>query len=232
MNGPRVVAFVHAKGWSERVPGKNLRWLGDRPLFCHAIAIARATRGVDEVVIDSDHDEILHIGARHGATPLRRPAALAASTATGDDLAFWQASSRPASEIVLQVVPTAPFLLPASVERAIALLAEPGVHSVAGVFSEALYTWVKGRPAYYDAAGRIPNSQNLAPTTWETTGLYGNRTGTVLESRRRLDPERCRPVPLTRIEAIDVNTPADFAFAETVWRGLQIRETHVPASPR
>lgn len=67
----RVVAFVHAKGSSERVPGKNLAILGDRPLFTHAIAVARAAAAVDEVVIDSDSEAILSLGAAHGATPLR-----------------------------------------------------------------------------------------------------------------------------------------------------------------
>ena len=119
---PRVVAFVHAKGSSERVPGKNLRVLGDRPLFCHAIAIARAASLVDEVVIDSDHDGILSLGEAHGATALRRPARLASNSTTGDELAHWQACARPGAEIVLQVIPTAPFLAPASVDRAIAML--------------------------------------------------------------------------------------------------------------
>lgn len=73
MTQPRVVAFVHAKGRSERVPSKNLRVLGDRPLFCHAIANALAAERVEHVVIDSDSDEILDIGKSYGATPLKRP---------------------------------------------------------------------------------------------------------------------------------------------------------------
>src|SRR5438094_7225300 len=102
-NKREVVAFVHAKGKSERVPSKNLRLLGDRPLFCHALANARAARLVDRVVIDSDSDEILSIGAAHGAEALKRPASLATNRTTGDDLALWQARSAPGAEIVLQV---------------------------------------------------------------------------------------------------------------------------------
>ena len=232
MSAARVVAFVHAKGASERVPGKNLRTLGDRPLFCHAIAIARAASRVDEVVIDSESDAILRLGAEHGAVPLRRPPELAEPAATGDDLAVWQAGSRPRSEIVVQVVPTAPFLAPASVDRAIELLDDPCVHSVAGVACEPLYLWRDGRPAYFDATGRIPNGQQLAPTTWETTGLYANRTRVVLASRRRLDPERCRGLLLSKLESLDVNTPDDFALAEIVWRGLHERAAAAPRASR
>ena len=78
-----VVAFVHAKGQSTRVPGKNMRTLGDAPMFCHAIRNALACKLIDLVVIDSENDEILETGARYGATPLKRPAELASNAATG-----------------------------------------------------------------------------------------------------------------------------------------------------
>jgi N-acylneuraminate cytidylyltransferase len=214
-----VVAFVHAKGRSQRVPGKNLRVLGDRPLFCHAIAIARASRRVDEVVVDSDCDEILAIGAEHGARPLRRPAALASNAATGDDLAYWQATHAGGAEIVIQVVPTAPFLRPESVDRAVDLIRERGVDSVVGCRSAPLYLWRDGRPAYHRADGAIPNSFELEPLLWETTGLYANRTEAVLRLRRRVNPERCAPILLTAVEAVDIDTPEDFELAEALWRG-------------
>ena len=215
----RVVAFVHAKGTSDRVTNKNLRHLGDRPLFAHALSIAHAASTVDEVVIDSDSDEILRIGVSLGATALKRPAALASNAATGDDLALWQARSRPEAEIVVQVIPTAPFLRPSSVDRAVALLAEPGVHSVAGVASDTLYLWSEGRPAYLTSDGRLPNSTELPPTVWETTGLYANRASVVRETGRRLDVAHCRGLLLSKLEAVDINTPEDFAFAEWLWRG-------------
>jgi CMP-N-acetylneuraminic acid synthetase len=216
----RVVAFVHAKGTSERVPSKNLRVLGDRPLFCHAIANARAARRVEEVVIDSDSDEILALGQAHGAHPLKRPAELATNASSGDALAYWQASSRPDSRIVLQVIPTAPFLKPESIDRAIELVETGDIESVAGVFADVLYTWREGRPDYYRNDGTLPNSSELVPTLFETTGLYANRTATVLATRRRMNPNRVVPLLLSRLEAVDINTPEDFAFAELLWRGL------------
>jgi CMP-N-acetylneuraminic acid synthetase len=227
---PRVVAFVHAKGTSTRVPGKNLRMLGDRPLFCHAIAHARAAQRVDEVVIDSDSDAILSIGASHGARPLQRPARLATNDATGDDLAYWQASNAPGAEIVLQVVPTAPFLAPESIDAAVDLLREHGVDSVVGCRCEALYLWRGGRPAYFRPDGSIPNSYELEPLTWETTGLYANRAAAVLRLKKRMNPDSCLPLVLDPIEAVDIDTPEDFALAEALWRGLRGTTTAAPAA--
>ena len=155
----KIIAFVHAKGTSTRVPSKNLRVLGDKPLFCHAITNAIEASMVDAVVIDSDSEEILEIGKQYGAIPLLRPKELATNLATGDDLAFWQASNFPQSKIVLQVIPTAPFLKSVSIDNAVKLLMDNvDKDSVAGVFEDALYTWSNGKPDYYKPDGTIPNS--------------------------------------------------------------------------
>lgn len=216
-----VVAFVHAKGTSERIPSKNMRILGDLPLFCHAIYNAKAARFVDAVVIDSDSDEILKIGKEHGAMPLERPKELANNMATGDDLAYWQASNFPHSDIVVQVIPTAPFLTPKSIDDAITMLkTNPDLDSVAGVYKDVFYTWKDGRPNYYKTDGTIPNSVDLEQIVYETTGMYANHTASVLRTKRRLNPDNCKACFLSKIEAVDINTEEDFMFAEVIWKGL------------
>lgn len=226
-----VVVVVHAKGTSERLPDKNLRTLGDRPLFCHAIGNALQTNRVDRVVIDSESDEILTVGAAYGATPLKRPPELATNQATGDDLARWQAENFRHSQCILQITPTSPFLKPASVDRAIEILERHSVDSVVGVLAEPLYRWIDGRPAYLRPDGTIPNSSDMAPVVYETTGLYANRTKAVLRTGRRVNPRSCRPLYLSRIEGIDINSLEDFRFAEVVWRGLHgVPETKPAAS--
>ncbi len=217
----QIIAFVHAKGSSDRVPSKNLRMLGDVPLFCHAIRNAKNAALVDRVVIDSDSDEILKIGQEHGAVALKRPAELATNRATGDDLAFWQASNYPSSSIVLQVIPTAPFIKSSSIDKAIQmLLDDPNTDSIAGVHEDVFYEWRGGRPAYYRADGTIPNSVELPKIIYETTGLYINRTAAVLKTRRRLNPDSCKPYVLSKLESVDINTGEDFQFAELLWIGM------------
>ncbi len=126
-------------------------------------------------------------------------------------------------------MPTAPFLRPASVDAAVDLLRERGVNSVVGVRREALYLWRDGRPAYLRPDGGIPNSFELEPLVWETTGLYVNRAARVRSLRRRLDADSCLPLPLTPIEAVDINAPEDFELAEALWRGLATRADARPA---
>lgn len=223
LNQASVVAFVHAKGESERLPGKNLRILGDRPLVCYAIRNALAARLVDAVVIDSDSDEILRVGADAGAIPIERPSYLAAKHITGHDLANYQAGLVPHAYLILQVVPTSPFILPATIDAVVNLINAKQLDSVMGCRRNALYEWVHCRPAY-EQDGAIPNSQELPERVVETTGLYAVRQLFAATKQRRTNVENCLPIWLSPMEAIDIDYEEDFEFAEIVWRGMQNRE--------
>jgi len=228
-SSPEVVAFVHAKGQSTRVPGKNMRKLGDAPMFCHAIRHALACELIDLVVIDSENDDILDMGEHHGATPLKRPPELASNAATGDDLMYWQASNYQDSRLVMQTVPTAPFIRPETYAAAIRAIDEQDVDSVCAVGKEAFYPWENGRPAYFRPDGTIPNSFELAPLIFETTGLYVTKTAHALAQRKRMNTENCYPLIVSKLEVLDINTPEDFELAEIVWHGLNRRSSKSPS---
>lgn len=213
----KVVAFVHAKGTSERLPGKNLRVLGDRPLFCHAIRNAREAKLVDAVVIDSDSDDILRIGEEHGAIPWKRPPGLATNETTGDDLAWWQAMICPEAKAIVQVVPTCPFTRPESINVAIAWLNKYA--SAVGVLHERRYTWASNKPQYYRDKW-IPNTQDMIGVTRETTGLYAVHRSVAAADRCRLWAADCKFVWQQPIEAIDIDTQDDWDLAELVWKGM------------
>jgi CMP-N-acetylneuraminic acid synthetase len=214
-----VIAFVHARYASSRIPRKNLRLLSGRPLIAWAINNARRCMDIDRVIIDSESDEILEVGERFGAEPLKRPLELALDIATGDDLAFWQASNFPESEICVQVVPTSPFISPETISGAISAVQCEGVNSAFSVREEPLYTWDNNWPSYLevrDGELKIKNSQDLEPTIYETTGLYANRTKWILRYKRRLDVDSHVMIKVSPIEAVDINTIDDFDLARAV----------------
>ncbi len=200
-----------------------MRMLGDAPMFCHAIRNALACELIDLVVIDSENDEILETGERHGAIPLKRPAELASNAASGDDLMYWQASNYKDARLVMQAVPTAPFIHPTTYAAAIRAIDEQGVDSVCAVGKESFYPWKDNRPAYFRPDGTIPNSFELEPLIFETTGLYVTKTAHALAHRKRMNTENCHPLVVSKLEVLDINTPEDFELAETVWWGLKGR---------
>jgi len=61
---PKVVAFVPAKGSSERIENKNAKLLDGRPLVVHTLDKLLKCRNVDEVYLDTESDDIAKL-ARH-----------------------------------------------------------------------------------------------------------------------------------------------------------------------
>jgi CMP-N-acetylneuraminic acid synthetase len=228
----KVAAVVHAKGKSERLPNKNLRRIGGKPLICHAIKNACDANLVKDVYIDSDSDAILKVGSAFGAIPLKRPPYLANNTITGDDLAYWQAQSLPQYDIIVQVVPTSPFTKPKTIDACISVV-EVGINSSFTGRVEKFYTWserVEGGdflPDYWDKQGKIKNSDYLPSTFVENTGVYAFKTEFAFRMRRRIDWNSYHVFLVSQEEMVDINTEEDFKFAEVVWKGLQSLKTNI-----
>jgi len=58
---PEVIAFIPARGGSKRIPGKNLKPLGGKPLLRYAVDSALDSGVFDEVVVSSDDEEVAAI---------------------------------------------------------------------------------------------------------------------------------------------------------------------------
>jgi CMP-N-acetylneuraminic acid synthetase len=214
------VGVIHAKESSERLPNKNLRQLQGEPLFIHAVKTSLETPSVDLTVIDSDSEKIRELGEKIGAKPIVRPTGLASNDASGDDLAYWQASNFPDYDVLVQIVPTAPFITPETVEKSIRILQETEIDSVASVRREAQYIWESGSPAYFDEYGEIPNSFELNETTIESTGLYTTRIEFIIDNKRRLNPNSCTGLEVNQIEAVNIDTINDLIFARLIALGM------------
>lgn len=61
---PRVVAFIPARGGSKRIPRKNLRRLGGKPLLRYAVDSAIESGVFSEVVVSSDDPEVSDLVAQ------------------------------------------------------------------------------------------------------------------------------------------------------------------------
>lgn len=215
MARPKVVAVVYAKGNSERVPGKNMRELGDVPLFWHITSTATRCQAIDKVVVDTDCDVIRNYAMNRNVAVIRRPSWLATNEATGDHLVARTAELFPSADIVVQLYPTSPFVGTVAIEKGIAAVAD-GWDSATGVQCRKQYLWTCGHPA-----DKVVPSQHLVPTVVETTGFYVTSRKYAFLARRRVNPKSCYGVELSHIESIDIDYEEDFFFAEIVWNGIK-----------
>ena len=116
---PKIVAFVPAKGTSSRVKSKNMRILGDKPLFLHMLDTLLSCSNVDEVYLDTESDEVFSLATGRNHFELRRLAELASNKTNGNQLLLHEASRVPDADIYVQALPTAPFLSRKTIEKAI-----------------------------------------------------------------------------------------------------------------
>jgi regulator of RNase E activity RraA/CMP-N-acetylneuraminic acid synthetase len=218
----RIVAFLPAKGFSDRVANKNMRAFNGEPFFCFMLRKLLACPVFDEVYIDSEDDNILRIGERLGARPLRRDPGLATNDTDGHALFFNEVRQVDAN-IYVQALCTAPFLSLDTITRAVSELRTRPYHdSVVLLRRDKAYDWIDGAPAYGDP---IPNSTDLSWRESEAMSFYAVRGETAHRTRKRIGERPIRLHVDDPVELIDVNTPADFALAETVAAGTLARET-------
>ena len=56
-----VTALLPMKGHSERVPSKNIRMLGEDPLFFHVLRSLESANFVSEIIVDTDSQKIMSL---------------------------------------------------------------------------------------------------------------------------------------------------------------------------
>lgn len=216
-----VVAFLPAKGTSERVLNKNTRMFCGEPLFLRTLRKLLRCPSVDAVYLDSDDPTILALGEQAGAIPLPRNPSLATNQTDGHQL-FANEVAQVDASIYLQVLCTSPFVTIETIERAIHILkTDQSYDSVVLGHEQVVYPWSNGLPDY--PYGAIPNSSDLQPQSCEGMSLYAVR-GEEARTRGRRIGERPYFLVGTPMECLDINTEGDWELTECVARGMRQKE--------
>lgn len=219
----KIVAFVPAKGQSERVRDKNLSVLDGDYLFKRKLRQALDCPAITEVCLDTESDTLADLATDLPVTRLVRPAALASNATDGHEMFAWECSQRPDADIWIQLLCTAPFVSAATINRAVdALLADPEADSLVAVTRAKQYCWDANTPAY--GAGRIPNSVDLPATVIEAMSLYIVRRPASGEVPTRRFGTRPILFEIDPIEQIDINRGSDLVIAETIAAGQRAAE--------
>ncbi len=224
---PGLLILVPARGGSKGLPGKNTRLLGGLPLLAWTARAIAASGVAARAVLTTDDPAIAEIGRAHGLeVPFLRPAALATDTAGSFEVVEhavdWlehETRFRPSAVMLLQ--PTCPFRRPERLAQALALLARPDTEGVIGVTAIDRALSVMYREGVGGALEPLApwddriRRQDVRPLLTPNGTLY-LCTRESLARHRRLFPPRLRPLPTGVIEAIDIDTPEDWALAEAV----------------
>ena len=208
------LVLIPARAGSQRLPEKNMRQLGDKPLLGHSIAYAQ-DNGFSNVVVTSNDARVLEYAKEVGVEAIKRPDALAGNeepVVTALQHAVNQLQKKYDAVILLQ--PTNPLRPEDLLIEAIAIFEREDCDSLMTVSRNGhkLGTISNNQfiPYNYEMGQR---SQDLEPLFYENGLLY--IFNTELLKQGKLLGEKNYPLIVDHPFAeIDIDTEADFKKAE------------------
>lgn len=219
------LCVIPARGGSKRIPRKNIREFGGKPMIAWSIEAAQASSCFDQIIVSTDDEEIADVAREWVAdVPFMRPAELA------DDLAGttpvvahavqWHQAEGHELTAVCCLYATAPFVEPADISQGLEWLDQSAADRF--VFTATAYASPIQRALRLDeASGEVhmwqpeqfsKRSQDLEPAYHDAGQFYWGRPKAWLQSGNLF--EGSKPLLLPRWRVQDIDTEDDWTQAE------------------
>lgn len=231
----RILALIPARGGSKRVPNKNIRELGGKPLINWSIEAVQGIPEIVDILVSTDSPAIADVARAAGAlVPWLRPAELSTDTATSIDVCFhaldWYEREKGPVDGLLLLQPTSPFRSRNTIENGIALFRNTGGRTVIGFApAESHPLWcfhIRNNEIqpFMDWSGVALRSQDLPPA-WVISGSFYLADPAILRSQGSYLVKDVVPLPVSdKIESLDIDTELDWALAEVMFAYRQSHE--------
>jgi CMP-N-acetylneuraminic acid synthetase len=212
----KVVAFVPVKLNSQRIPRKNLLPIGDKPMVWHIVNSLLKARNVGEVyVFCSDEEIIQHIPKE--SLFLKRDKYLDLDEVKGEQI-YDNFINKISADIYVLAHTTSPFLKSCSIEKGVDKILNEGYDSSFSAKRFQTFSWYSGKPINYELTN-IPRTQDILPIYVETSGYYAFVSDLWTKEHRRIGRNPFIQ-EVDNFEAIDIDEPQDYDFAQLVAKKL------------
>lgn len=208
----KTIALIPIKFNNRRLPGKNIKPLGGRPLMQHIQETLLQVKGIDEIYVYCS-DEGVKEYLLPGVCYLKRPQSLDQdSTKINEVLASFAQAKK--ADLYLLTHATAPFIKAESIQKGIDAVKSGNYDSAFAVIRQQDFLWQNGKPLNYDLSA-IPRTQDLVPIYRETCGFYLYTYRQIMGQNRRIG-DKPYFVEVSEIEAVDIDEQEDFDLAEAI----------------
>lgn len=207
-----IEAIMPIKLMNERCPGKNIRQLNGKPLLQHELDNLKRTNLVDNINVFCSDEAIVPFLPK-GVKFVKRPAYLDLPTSNFTQI-FEVFMSEHDADIYVYAHATAPYITIDTMKQCIEAVKYGKFDSAFCAVKLQDYFWQNGEPLNFDATN-LPRTQDLDPIYQETSGIYVFKKEVFLNYKRRIG---INPFikEVSFKEAIDIDTPEDFALAEAL----------------
>lgn len=247
---PKCLGVILARGGSQGLPGKHLISLLGRPVISYTFDHARQASRLTHVVVSSDDRGILRLAEREGLATVQRPAELATSDATVQDVLLHaldhveRNTAGAAFDAVVTLygnVPVRPVMTsgsPSVIDHAVDMLFDAAADSVRSFTPVGKWhpQWMAilrdghVTPLY---AGSVHRRQDLAPV-WLHDGAVVVSSRAVMEQARRQrdDPHAFfgidrRGIDVPHGSTVEIDTRRDLFWAEAVLRDREASDNQL-----
>ena len=208
----KIAALVPMRHHSQRVPKKNYRYLGGKPLFHHIISTLLQVPEIDQICVNTDSPPIMDGLERYfpSVTVIDRPEELCADNISMNRIITHEISLIQA-EYYLQTHSTNPLLSSETISGAIRFFLDNLEQY------DSLFSVTRIQTRLYDGEGRAINhdpaeliqTQDLPPVFEENSCLYLFSEKSLLENNHRIGKKPCM-YEIDSREAWDIDNPLDF----------------------
>ncbi|HZZ72315.1 MAG TPA: acylneuraminate cytidylyltransferase family protein [Pirellulales bacterium] len=222
----RILGIIPARGGSQRVPRKNVRPLGGKPLVAHSIEAALGATKLTRLVVSSDDAEILQIARDYDLRlALPRPAEISTDRSLAIEfvqhaLSQLESSGEPAFAGVAIIQPSSPLTQSTDIDATISLLEATGADSAVSVMAldHAIHP-IKLKTMEGDRLLPFWEEERGRMAMHELPALYVRNCAVYVTRRNVLDSgsilgSDSRGYVMPRERSVDINDPFDLELAE------------------
>jgi pseudaminic acid cytidylyltransferase len=217
------IAIIPARGGSKRIPRKNIKLFGDKPMIAWAIEAAKTSGKFDHVIVSSDDPETIKISNQWGAeTPFLRPDSLADDfTPTVPVIAHAIEECQRLGWLVNYaccIYPGVPFLKPDDLIKAYDVLNSTNVDFVYPVAEyphpsqRAMRQLPNGQMQFMDSTHELTRTQDLETTFHDAGQFYWGRVSAWLGHKKMHSEGVGMVIPNWRV--VDIDNFDDWKRAE------------------
>lgn len=212
----KFIAMIPARLGSKRIPKKNIRYMGDKPLIQYPIDLAKQTNRFESIWVNTESEELGKIVQGMGVLFHKRPAELANDKATNREFTY-EFMQKHECDYVIMINPTSPMLRKETLVRFLEYVEENDFDTVLSVIAEKEETFFKGEPLNFSLGEKV-NSQLLEPVETICWAITAWKRDTFM----KLQEQGINPVfggklgrfAIPKDESCDLDTPEDWNIAE------------------
>ena len=215
-----VKALIAARSGSVRVKNKNIRPFADSTLLEVKIEQLKRLNIFDDIVVNSNDDEILEIAQRHGVSVVRRDPYYASNTVSMSDVYKNMAENMGECDAIAYINCTNPLIKDSTIINLLNFYKANcnEFDSVNSAHYVKEFMFLDNKPINYDLKHQ-PRSQDL-PNILALNFAVSILSKEKMISCKNVVGEKPFIYPIDEVEATDIDNQIDFDFAEFLYKQM------------